>query len=186
MYFRRMETSITLPTRRPRYLIAEVAHASGVPIGILKSWLLKERRILALTREERPAACKGLAISFSWNRLCQVAAMEALQRAGCWLPSIAAKAALIFSDIGDDDIPGAFGPDIPTRRPAECFAEHRTILAVRFGSDDSAEPITEVHQVRDDEPFGDVWQRLTNGVDGITLLDCAAVVERVKSRLAIE
>jgi hypothetical protein len=59
-------------------------------------------------------------------------------------------------------------------------------LAVRFPGGESFEPVTEVHQIHDSEPFGEVWRRLTDGADGISLVDCAAVVERVKGRLDTE
>jgi hypothetical protein len=177
-----------LPTRAARYLTAEVCHAAGVSRDLLRAWTQPNRNIVALSWAERPVIRRGVAHLFSWNRLMQVAVIEALGRAGCWLPSIGAKAAVLFSDVGSDgaDIPGCLGPDVPSRRPAACFDAGRTILSVRFGNDNSAEPITEVHQIDDSEPFGAVWGRLTDGADGVTILDCAAIVDRVKARLAID
>lgn len=187
-----METVIVrrepkIPTRAPLFLLRETSHAACVQIYLLKSWLLRERNVLQLSTVERPESRQGIPLMFTWRRVCQIALMEALGRL-CWLPSVAAKAAVIFSDVGEDgaEIAGCFGPDVTSRAPAELFPTGNTILATRFLGGDSCEPRTEVHKIPDDMTFAEFWPLVTAGADGISLVDCGAVVDRINARLGIE
>jgi hypothetical protein len=183
-----MTTSIAkIPTRPARYLTSEVAFAAGLPLPIVKAWITPKRKLLALSAAERPVTRQGVMHFFSYGRMMQISLMESLGRLGL-LPSFAAPAACVFSDTGDssDEIPGCFGDDSPGRGPSELYAEGSTVLAVRFGNDDSCAPIAAVHLIRDDELFVDVWRRIAGSADGISLVSCNAVVQRVKGRLDIE
>src|SRR5580658_758910 len=174
-------------TREPHYLSREVCHAAGISGTLLRAWTNSSRGCVLLSSAERPVSRQWVPVLFSWARMMQIAIMRELCELS-WFPGLGSQAAAVFCDAGDigDEIPGAFGPRVPTRMPAELFPEGRTILAARLSPGDGADAIAEVHQVRDDESFGDVWQRLTGGVPGISLIDCNAVVDNVKQKLGIE
>jgi hypothetical protein len=116
----------------PRYSIAQVSAATGIPPGTIKNWLTREPQVILKTAEEKEKVGRGRPFLFSFQRAVQVALVAKLVSMGMD-PRRAASAAVGFTDIGESYSPG---DDLSlVRMPGELFKKGATVLVVHSASE---------------------------------------------------
>lgn len=110
-----------------RFTAADACTVADITHATLLNWVSRQPPAILLTAAEREVAGKGYPLTFSFNRIMQIAITAEMVRVG-WRPRPAAMAAVAFTDVGESS-GHREGEEAPTvRRPGELFATGTTLL----------------------------------------------------------
>lgn len=149
----------------PRFTTAAVAHAAGIPLDTLGTWL-KRGQIAAAPSGIAEGRHPGTGRSRLWSARRALHVVLTARLAPTLDVREASAAALHFTDFGSvaDDFPG-FGPDIPARQPGELIpGASRTVFRLTLPRGGAA-------AVPSVEPLDEVKDSLFAGAAAVLLID---------------
>ena len=157
----------------PQFLTSEVCSGTRTSPSTLKNWVSKKSPIIVMKNSDRRAHASGSTHRFSLRRVIQIGITSDLVKLGV-NPRPAAKAAIKFTDFGDNKRPPGFH-----------FASGNTFLVIPPG-DKSAHIVN----VTDDASVMKLLSQTTindgeNPV-GITILNLTETETWIRNRLGID
>jgi hypothetical protein len=176
------------PSAPTRFTSAQVCEAAGISASTLKNWVSREPQVVLLREEDREneRGGKGIPLTFSFNRVMQVALTAELVRFG-WQPRAATLAAVAFTDLGDAAHGwAADGPPVLGRLPGQLYATGTTVLIATPGDDDEG-PRGECLQMDADTPWSRIFRpsHASGQHTAVTVVDVSALWSRVRLRLGL-